>query len=648
MTEPVLGRSSCNRGVAALSSCTGPRSWTCRKAGPTRSLRGRNLAFHQHLCARRTGAGSRRSHGEASRSSLLHHRRRGAAAPGRGWVASAPANVTFTGFLDTSTASTSDSCVLWTPRSCLTPRPRASNWQGARRSRSSASRSSRRTLAYLRALFAWGAVFAKPPPREHPGRDRPHGERLAARSREVRTRCACGARVARSGTSRLALLDDTRRRGAPEAHGSAGVRPDRRTIHRISGGAETNVFITGGAGFMERTSPSTTCAGREITSRSSTTSRAPARSAISTGLAAARARSASPFVAAETCRTARRAPPAAITSEVDVVFHLAAQVAVTSSVTDPRDDFEVNALGTFNVLEARRRRRTRSCCTRRRTRSMAGWRRQHRRGATRYRIATFRSASRIKPLDFHSPYGCSKGAGDQYCGITRASTACEPSCCASRAFTATASSGSRTRVGSRGSAICARLSASPITIYGDGKQVRDVWFIDDLIDAYRRAVRHIDQAAWQGLQHRRRPEQTALDLARVRSAARATVRAPTTVRLADWRPGDQPVYVSDIRKATPRSGWQPRCRSSMASSVSGRWVDATRSCSRTSTHREAVVAGCAVGAGRFVAHLPTGRASPHDSGNRLPGIPGTRSSSSRCAHTSKKSACGSTFPSASL
>ncbi|MEL7644411.1 MAG: NAD-dependent epimerase/dehydratase family protein, partial [bacterium] len=176
--------------------------------------------------------------------------------------------------------------------------------------------------------------------------------------------------------------------------------------------------------------------------------------------------------------------------QADVIVHLAAQVAVTTSVTHPREDFEVNALGTFNTLEAARLSGRNPLFLYASTNKVYG-------GMddvaiveepTRYRYADFpEGISESQPLDFHSPYGCSKGAGDQYvrdyARIYGMPTV---------VFRQSCIYGPRQYgIEDQGWVawfVIAALTGKSISIYGDGKQVRDILFVEDLLNAYDAAI----------------------------------------------------------------------------------------------------------------------------------------------------------------
>ena len=180
--------------------------------------------------------------------------------------------------------------------------------------------------------------------------------------------------------------------------------------------------------------------------------------------------------------------------DADVIVHLAGQVAVTTSVIDPREDFESNALGTFNVLEAARTSERNPIFIYASTNKVYGGMEEVAlfEEPTRWRYKDLiQGCPETQPLDFHSPYGCSKGTGDQYVrdysriyGLR--SVVYRQSCIyGTRQF----------GIEDQGWVawfIIAAVTGKPITIYGDGKQVRDILFVDDLLDAYDLAVEKID------------------------------------------------------------------------------------------------------------------------------------------------------------
>lgn len=245
--------------------------------------------------------------------------------------------------------------------------------------------------------------------------------------------------------------------------------------------------------------------------------------------------------------------------DADQVLHLAAQVAVTTSVRNPREDFEINALGTFNILEAMRESGMRTPIIYSSTNKVYGEMTSvgvvERDGRYQYQSLPT-GVSEEHSLDFHSPYGCSKGCADQYVidyhriyGLR--SIVFRQSCIYGyRQF------GAEDQGWVAWFMIASQLGR-PITIYGDGKQVRDILFIDDLLDAYDAAFAAPDKAAGRayniggGVNNVLSLRQL---LAFIEKASGSRIPAAT----ADWRPGDQKVFVSDISRARTELGWTPK------------------------------------------------------------------------------------------
>jgi CDP-paratose 2-epimerase len=241
------------------------------------------------------------------------------------------------------------------------------------------------------------------------------------------------------------------------------------------------------------------------------------------------------------------------------VLHLAGQVAVTTSVVDPRADFEANALGTFNVLEAVRRSAPQAALIYASTNKVYGGLNHLAvvEEAERYTYAASPfGVSEEAPLDFHSPYGCSKGSADQYVrdyhriyGLR--TVVFRQSCIYGyRQF------GVEDQGWVAWFAIAA-MQGRPMRVYGDGKQVRDVLFIGDLLDAYDAAFTRTDAAAGR-VYNIGGGVENAISLRQLLAYLAERARAPLQVSHHGWRPGDQRVYVSDIRKIEAELGWRPR------------------------------------------------------------------------------------------
>ncbi len=240
------------------------------------------------------------------------------------------------------------------------------------------------------------------------------------------------------------------------------------------------------------------------------------------------------------------------------IYNFAAQVAVTTSISDPRLDFEVNAGGTFNILEGARQSGNRPFVLFTSTNKVYGdfGGQDARVEGKRYVSEASRGTDESQPLDFHSPYGCSKGAADQYVrdygrifdlptAVVRMSCIAGP-----RQF------GNEDQ-GWVAHFLYSALTDTPLTIYGTGHQVRDVLHVYDLLDAFD-AVR-------------RRSEESPAQIYNLGGGAKNTVSLLELIDiiedltgrrleyvLAPTRPGDQQIYVTDHSKLTSATGWDPR------------------------------------------------------------------------------------------
>lgn len=242
----------------------------------------------------------------------------------------------------------------------------------------------------------------------------------------------------------------------------------------------------------------------------------------------------------------------------DLVLHLAGQVAVTTSVLDPRTDFEVNASGTFNVLEAMRLNGSQAVLIYASTNKVYGGMEDlsvvEREGRYQYRDLPD-GLTETYPLDFHSPYGCSKGAGDQYVRdygrIFGLNTVVFRQSCiyGYRQF------GIEDQGWVAWFTIAAAAGLS-VNIYGDGKQVRDVLFIDDLIEAYDLAARQIETT--RGKVYNIGGGEFQMSLFELLELLKQFTGRNIEVHRADWRPGDQRVFVSNVAKAKRDFGWAPK------------------------------------------------------------------------------------------
>src|SRR3954469_22030038 len=267
-----------------------------------------------------------------------------------------------------------------------------------------------------------------------------------------------------------------------------------------------------------------------------------------------------------------------LVSASDAVMHLAAQVAVTTSLDDPISDFEINGRGTLNILEAIRRHGRQIPIIFASTNKVYGKlldlpdvrRVDGRNVPCDPRFA--QGVGEDAPLDLYSPYGCSKGAADQYVrdyarvfGLR--SVVFRMSCIyGPRQF------GNEDQ-GWIAHFLLQSIHQRPITIYGDGRQVRDAIFVGDAVDAWIRALDNIDNIRGQIFNLGGGPS-NAISLRELLDFITELRGEQPQVRFAEWRPGDQPWYVSDIRALSRELDWQPRVPVRQGLGRIERWLDA--------------------------------------------------------------------------
>ncbi|HXX44379.1 MAG TPA: SDR family NAD(P)-dependent oxidoreductase [Candidatus Acidoferrales bacterium] len=244
----------------------------------------------------------------------------------------------------------------------------------------------------------------------------------------------------------------------------------------------------------------------------------------------------------------------------EAVFHLAAQVAVTTSVTNPQEDFSVNAQGTLNVLEAARQQQRMPSLLYTSTNKVYGGL-EHLRVVERESRYEFENlpfgVSETCPLDFHSPYGCSKGTADQYVhdyhriyGLP--TIVFRMSCIYGPHQFGTEDQGWVAHFALTG------LRGGGLTIYGDGKQVRDLLYVEDLVDLMLRACASIERTAGQVYNVGGGPAHTTSVWSELQAPLKNLLGKLPLVDYGEFRPGDQRIYVSDIRKAQAQMNWTPR------------------------------------------------------------------------------------------
>jgi CDP-paratose 2-epimerase len=249
----------------------------------------------------------------------------------------------------------------------------------------------------------------------------------------------------------------------------------------------------------------------------------------------------------------------AAVQDADVVLHLAGQVAVTTSIRFPREDFESNALGTFNLLEAARLSRREPIILYASTNKVYGAMEDVGvvENESRYRYSKLVcGVPEGQALDLHSPYGCSKGCGDQYVrdyyriyGLR--GVVLRQSCIYGPRQLGMEDQGWVAWI------MLAAVAGRPIKIYGNGKQVRDLLWIDDLLDSYDLVLSNIDRAAGRVYNIGGGPDNSISVWQEYGQLLAELLGHQIPVSFAAARPGDQKIYISDIRRAEKELGWYP-------------------------------------------------------------------------------------------
>ncbi|HEU0066290.1 MAG TPA: SDR family NAD(P)-dependent oxidoreductase [Sphingomonas sp.] len=256
------------------------------------------------------------------------------------------------------------------------------------------------------------------------------------------------------------------------------------------------------------------------------------------------------------------APLNAAVARAKAVFHMAAQVAVTTSLVDPHDDFTTNIAGTFNVLEALRTHAPDVPLVFASTNKVYGdladldfTLAQDHYAAVDADIAAH-GIGEDRPLDFHTPYGCSKGAADQYVldyarsyGLKTA--VLRMSCIYGQRQMGTEDQGWVAHF------LIRALEGRAITLYGDGHQVRDILDVDDAVAAYIAAWQRIDSIAGRAFNLGGGPD-NAVSLRQLLSHMSALLNRNIEIDWSDWRAGDQRYFVADTRAAQAALGLPPR------------------------------------------------------------------------------------------
>jgi CDP-paratose 2-epimerase len=258
------------------------------------------------------------------------------------------------------------------------------------------------------------------------------------------------------------------------------------------------------------------------------------------------------------------------------IYHFAAQVAVTTSLENPLRDFDINARGTLNVLEAARAQPRPPPILYTSTNKVYGalpdveLAREGMRYVPVDPLVRSNGIDESRGLDFHSPYGCSKGAADQYvidyarCFGLRTAV-----------FRMSCIYGPHQRgnedQGWVAHFILQAREGRPLTLFGDGRQVRDVLFVEDLVEAFTLAMKGIDRLSGQVFNMGGGPSHS-VSLLELLALMRERLGLEVRTEHADWRSGDQRYYVSNTSKFAAATGWSARTSVEQGIEKLNEWV----------------------------------------------------------------------------
>jgi CDP-paratose 2-epimerase len=242
---------------------------------------------------------------------------------------------------------------------------------------------------------------------------------------------------------------------------------------------------------------------------------------------------------------------ASVARQASAVFHMAAQVAVTTSMVEPREDFDINVRGTLHLLDALRLSGRRVPLIFASTNKVYGdladveFRLEDDAYRPVDRQIRAHGISEARPLDFHTPYGCSKGAADQYVldyarSFDLPTAVIRMSCIYGERQMGTEDQGWVAHL------LIRALEGEPITLYGDGHQVRDILDVRDAVGAYMAAWRQIDTVAGRAFNLGGGP-QNAVSLRQIVAEIGDLTGREPDIRFTDWRAGDQRYFVADTR-----------------------------------------------------------------------------------------------------
>lgn len=258
----------------------------------------------------------------------------------------------------------------------------------------------------------------------------------------------------------------------------------------------------------------------------------------------------------------------------DVILHCAGQVAVTTSFLYPREDFEINALGTFNVLESIRTNKLKASLIYTSTNKVYGNLDSAKVKLNKKRYIyknNIKGIDENHKTDFHSPYGCSKGAADQYVRDYSRMYGLNTYVLRQSCIYGINQYGIEDQ-GWLAWFVIASLINKKITIFGDGKQVRDLLYIDDLNRLFEILAnnkrKNIDRVYNVGGGYK-----FSLSILELLEILENKLGKKIKVNFSNWREGDQKLYISNNNKLKKNFGWEPKINPKIGINQLMTWVD---------------------------------------------------------------------------
>ncbi|HEY0312009.1 MAG TPA: SDR family NAD(P)-dependent oxidoreductase [Allosphingosinicella sp.] len=281
--------------------------------------------------------------------------------------------------------------------------------------------------------------------------------------------------------------------------------------------------------------------------------------------------------------------------EAQAVFHMAAQVAVTTSMVDPREDFEINIRGTLNLLDAIRLKGDGTPVIFASTNKVYGdlgdidFRLEGERYCAQDPAVARAGIAETRPLDFHTPYGCSKGAADQYVldyarSFGMRTAVLRMSCIYGLRQMGTEDQGWVAHF------LIRALEGKPITLYGDGCQVRDILDVSNAVEAYLKAWERIDRVKGRAFNLGGGPA-NAVSLRELLAHISALLGRELDVHYSDWRAGDQRYFVADTNAIRHALGLSPAVPWKEGVALLAEWLRESRRLPRETVQVPAVDSG---------------------------------------------------------